>query len=92
MDKIKTFHLYNIVIGGLSAKSFPTEKSANWNAVNTHDNHPAFDAIVDKDGVIVREALPLNDPARFVRVVEIEGTLTETQRKNWKPAFEDAWS
>lgn len=82
MDKIRTFHLYNALIGGLSPKSFPTEKSAGWNAVNTHDNHPKFDEL----------GLALDDPKRFVTIVEIEGTLTETQRKNWKPAFEDAWS
>ena len=88
-----TYHLYNALVGGLSKKSFTTEKSAGWNALNTHDNHPAFDAIVDEfTGEITREALPMDDNQRFVKIVEFDRPLTESEIAEWEPAFDDAWS
>ena len=88
-----TYHLYNTLIGGLSKKSFTTEKSAGWNALNAHDNHPAFEAVVDEfTGEITKPALEIDDNQRFVKIIAFDRPLTESEIAEWKPAFEDAWS
>jgi hypothetical protein len=74
----KSYRLFNSLIG-LSADSFPTEKSAKWNALNQRDNNPLLN---DPE---------LTDSERFVEVVLVPSQMTEAERKAWQPAFKSAW-
>jgi len=74
----KTYRLFNTLIG-LSATSYPTEKSAKWNALNQRDNNPLLN---DPE---------LTDSERFVEVVLTPAVMTDAERKAWQPEFESAW-
>ena len=69
------FHMYNVLIGGLSKTSYPSEGEAKANAAEHRNNHPALAHLAD------------TDTKRFVKVYEITTVLTEKERVAWKPPF-----